>query len=204
MSKNIKTEAQTAKEIKSQAAKDSAKSKARREDKASRQAATAAELEGRTGPLGIFATEAVTEIETEEAPIIAPAPETLATEVELTQTEAEKGYGESTLNDLLADRESFLAAASGFEISVAEAIYRRLTKSDKKSAPILTKSTYVAAEGGVGPTKRVWEIAGEMKGAKRSEVLAACAAEGIGANTAKTQYQKFMEAGRSKLTGPKA
>lgn len=168
------------------------------------EAEAAAELEAKTGPLGIFATEAVTEGEKEETQVIAPASDLPATDLETPREELEKEYGESTLTSILADRESFLAAAAGFEISVAEAIYRRLTKSDKKTAPMLTKSTYVAAEGGVGPTKRVWEIAAAMKGAKRSDVLAACAAEGIGVNTAKTQYQKFMEAGRSKLTGPKA
>lgn len=160
--------------------------------------------------------EAVTEGIPEETQIPTPAPETPVTKSlegsteasEGDQIEAEKEYGEKTLDELLAKNstvEAFVSCSDAIlEPAVLEAIYRRLTKSDKKTAPVLTKSTYVAVEGGVGPTKRVWEIAGNMKGAKRSEVLAACLAEGIGINTAKTQYQKFMEAGRGKLTGKKA
>lgn len=189
--------------------KSEAAKAARAASKAKAQIEAAAELEGRTGPLGILATEAVTEIEKEYTQTSTPAHETPATDLEEDRTEIEKEYGEKSLNEFLAtpdfigDLQDQLSS-HGYEISIVEAMLRRIEGKAKKSAPILTKSTYVAVEGGVGPTKRVWEIAADMKGAKRSEVLAACAAEGIGANTAKTQYQKFMEAGRSKLTGSKA
>ena len=42
------------------------------------------------------------------------------------------------------------------------------------------------------PTKLVWHIADEMKGAKRSEVVAACVAKGIAYYTARTQYQQWL------------
>jgi len=38
---------------------------------------------------------------------------------------------------------------------------------------------------------KVWEIATRMKGARRRDVLNACAAEGINPYTAATQYQSW-------------
>lgn len=46
------------------------------------------------------------------------------------------------------------------------------------------------------PTKKVWNIAEGMKGAKRADVIAACVAQGIAYNTARTQYQQWSQACR--------
>lgn len=152
-------------------------------------------------------SESVTDGKGQEILTLTSTPETLATDLETTQADAEKEYGEKTLEGILSDLRDntslFNLLVANYEVSVVEAMFRRLTKSGHKVAQI-SKSTFVAKDGGVGPTKRVWEIAGEMKGAKRSEVLARCLAEGIGINTAKTQYQKFMEAGKNKITGNRA
>lgn len=43
------------------------------------------------------------------------------------------------------------------------------------------------------PVKRVWAIADDMWGARRKDVIAACVAEGIAYNTARTQYQAFFK-----------
>lgn len=51
-----------------------------------------------------------------------------------------------------------------------------------------------AYEGKEGPTKGVWRIAGEMVGKSRKEVIAACIEQGIGAGTARTQYQAWFSA----------
>lgn len=207
MSKKINTAVVTEAQIYSAAKKAG---KAKKSEKAAILAEEAMELEGQEVAQEAQAFEAskapseiVIEAKVEETQTSTPAPETLATESETDQAKAEREYGEAALNDLLATP-GFLAtfrSTSGLEPAVAEAIYRRLTKGTAK--PIVTKSTFKATEGGVGPTKRVWEIAAEMKGCRRSEVLERCLAEGIGINTAKTQYQKFMEAGKGKITGAK-
>lgn len=44
------------------------------------------------------------------------------------------------------------------------------------------------------PTKKVWAIASEMPGKSRKEVIEACIAAGIGAGTARTQYQAWFSA----------
>lgn len=46
----------------------------------------------------------------------------------------------------------------------------------------------------MGPVSRVWVVAQSMPNAKRAEVLAACKALGVNANTAKTQYQLWRYA----------
>lgn len=46
------------------------------------------------------------------------------------------------------------------------------------------------------PTRKVWEIADSMPGAKRKDIIAACVAQGIAFFTARTQYQKWMQASR--------
>lgn len=58
---------------------------------------------------------------------------------------------------------------------------------EKSAAPVAAAklSTSTATK----PTKLVWHIADEMKGATRKEVLDECAARGIAFYTARTQYQ---------------
>lgn len=46
------------------------------------------------------------------------------------------------------------------------------------------------------PTRKVWEIADSMPGAKRKDIIAACVEQGIAFFTARTQYQKWMQASR--------
>ena len=54
--------------------------------------------------------------------------------------------------------------------------------------PILHKSTIGS------PCRIVWDIAEEMVGAKRKDIIAACVEAGIAFYTARTQYQKYTEA----------
>lgn len=44
------------------------------------------------------------------------------------------------------------------------------------------------------PCRVVWDIAEEMEGARRKDILAACVEAGIAFYTARTQYQKYREA----------
>src|SRR5690606_34520288 len=44
------------------------------------------------------------------------------------------------------------------------------------------------------PTKLVWQIADEMAGADRKEVIAACVAKGVHPSTASTQYYRWSKA----------
>lgn len=44
------------------------------------------------------------------------------------------------------------------------------------------------------PTRLVWVIADEMKGARRKDVIAACVDKGVAYNTARTQYQLWFTA----------
>lgn len=39
------------------------------------------------------------------------------------------------------------------------------------------------------PTLRVWDIADEMKGSRRKDIITACVEAGVAYNTARTQYQ---------------
>lgn len=56
-------------------------------------------------------------------------------------------------------------------------------------------SGYVAEKSGVvGATKKVWEIADAMPGAKRKAVIEAARAKGVAYGTARTQYQKWFAA----------
>ncbi len=43
------------------------------------------------------------------------------------------------------------------------------------------------------PTKKVWDVADKMPGAKRKEVIEACVAAGIAYGTARTQYQHWFK-----------
>jgi hypothetical protein len=43
------------------------------------------------------------------------------------------------------------------------------------------------------PTRKVWEIADSMPGAKRKDIIAACVEQGIAFFTARTQYQKWKQ-----------
>jgi hypothetical protein len=58
----------------------------------------------------------------------------------------------------------------------------------KTKAPIVHKSTIGS------PCRVVWDIAEEMEGAKRKDVIAECVRKGIAFYTARTQYQKYREA----------
>lgn len=53
------------------------------------------------------------------------------------------------------------------------------------------------ASTGKSPCLRVWEIAEQMKGKTRKEVIAACVAAGITYYTARTQYQHYITALRN-------
>lgn len=46
------------------------------------------------------------------------------------------------------------------------------------------------------PCKAVWEIADNMKGEKRKDIIAACVSAGIAYNTARTQYQRYYTASK--------
>lgn len=58
----------------------------------------------------------------------------------------------------------------------------------KDKAPIVHKSTIGS------PCRVVWDIAEEMEGEKRKDVIAECVRKGIAFYTARTQYQKYREA----------
>lgn len=48
------------------------------------------------------------------------------------------------------------------------------------------------------PCDAVWRIAEEMKGAARKDVVKACEEAGVATNTARTQYQRWFTANKSK------
>ena len=50
------------------------------------------------------------------------------------------------------------------------------------------------------PCSLVWEIADEMKGARRKDVVAACMKAGVAEYTAKTQYQRWYTANKASGT----
>jgi len=68
-------------------------------------------------------------------------------------------------------------------------------QSTKKEVVMLRKSTIES------PSKRVWEIAEQMKAAnpnvRRKDVIAACVEQGIAYYTARTQYQLWFKASRA-------
>jgi len=68
-------------------------------------------------------------------------------------------------------------------------------QSTKKEVVRLRKSTIES------PSKRVWEIAEQMKAAnpnvRRKDVIAACVEQGIAYYTARTQYQLWFKASRA-------
>jgi hypothetical protein len=81
---------------------------------------------------------------------------------------------------------------------VAEAIATAQANADKIANNALATKTIggipVTRESTVErPTKQVWHIADEMKGAKRKEVLDACVKAGIAYYTARTQYQLWLQ-----------
>lgn len=55
-----------------------------------------------------------------------------------------------------------------------------------------------ASKPSSGATKRVWEICDAHEGEDRSEIIAACTAEGINPSTAATQYGKWKKARQAK------
>lgn len=61
-------------------------------------------------------------------------------------------------------------------------------EKDEKDDGLLHKSTVAS------PCQVVWDIAEQMEGAKRKDILAACVEAGIAFYTARTQYQKYREA----------
>lgn len=54
------------------------------------------------------------------------------------------------------------------------------------------------------PTKKVWDVADSMPGAKRKEVIEACVAAGIAYGTARTQYQHWFKCINDQKTAPLA
>jgi len=64
--------------------------------------------------------------------------------------------------------------------------------AEKKQTPSLVKVTNKSSID--SPCAKVWQIAGEMEGARRKDIIAACEKAGIAFYTARTQYQKYREA----------
>ena len=54
------------------------------------------------------------------------------------------------------------------------------------------------------PCAMVWEIAGQMEGARRKDIIEACEKAGIAFYTARTQYQRYREALRESLANAAA
>ena len=67
-----------------------------------------------------------------------------------------------------------------------EVIAPVVSKAQADSAEVLHESSIER------PTKAVWHIADEMKGAKRRAVIAECVSRGIAYYTARTQYQQWF------------
>lgn len=66
---------------------------------------------------------------------------------------------------------------------------------DKPEAKARNASTGERAKSDVeSPTKLVWQIADEMVGASRKDVIAACVAKGVHPSTASTQYSRWNKA----------
>lgn len=65
-----------------------------------------------------------------------------------------------------------------------------------KESPEKTKRVYENSSSCLKPCEVVWNIAEKMKGSKRKEILAECEKAGVTFYTARTQYQKYMEACR--------
>ena len=63
-----------------------------------------------------------------------------------------------------------------------------------KEPTIVAKKEIVHKSTIGSPCRVVWDIAEEMEGAKRKDVLAACVEAGVAFYTARTQYQKYREA----------
>lgn len=70
------------------------------------------------------------------------------------------------------------------------------SKGDDKPEPkARNASTGTRAKSDVeSPTKLVWQIADEMPGASRKDIIAACVAKGVHPSTASTQYSKWNRA----------
>lgn len=64
----------------------------------------------------------------------------------------------------------------------------KVEKVIKEKTPIVHKSTIGS------PCKVVWDIAEQMEGAKRKDIIEECVKQGIAFYTARTQYQKYREA----------
>src|SRR5574337_1137292 len=71
---------------------------------------------------------------------------------------------------------------------VIDQVRAAIEKGKAKATAIATSRAEVE-----GPVAVVRRIAGEMQGASRKDIIAACVAAGINANTAKTQYQRWAK-----------
>lgn len=80
------------------------------------------------------------------------------------------------------------------EVTVEEATVVELVV-EEGAAPVAKKEVLHASTA-EKPTRKVWDIADSMPGARRKEVMAACEAAGIAFFTARTQYQKWLKASR--------
>ena len=83
-----------------------------------------------------------------------------------------------------------------FKKELAEEVEKVVVEKDEAAEvsdyvvkkPVLHKSTIGS------PCRIVWDIAEEMVGAKRKDIIATCVEAGIAFYTARTQYQKYTEA----------
>ena len=75
-----------------------------------------------------------------------------------------------------------------------EILFPKTEVKKEETSPKKTKRVYANSSSCGSPCEVVWNIASEMKGAKRKEVLAACEEAGVTFYTARTQYQKYQEA----------
>lgn len=71
---------------------------------------------------------------------------------------------------------------------------REIPAPEKKAAPKTTRGPNAVKSAVANPCKQVWDIAENMKGSKRKEILQACVDAGIAFNTARTQYQRYFAA----------
>lgn len=77
----------------------------------------------------------------------------------------------------------------------------QLTEEEIKSLPVLTIDSRLRKSTIESPSKRVWEIADQMKAenpnVRRKDVIAACVEQGIAYYTARTQYQLWFKANKA-------
>lgn len=72
------------------------------------------------------------------------------------------------------------------------AVVRKAKKDTQKQQAKYFNSSTIGS-----PCKAVWDMAGDMPGARRKEVIAACVKAGIAFYTARTQYQQWKTASKA-------